>query len=155
MSNGTKTIIQKQQPVPINRETFTAGGKTYEILRFPRGLNLKEAIEVAEGMRADGLGMLTSQKAREIRDNAESSAIFKERLKPGEWAFVRDPDSESKFLAAYLARSGFERWLKVDNTRPVYLSRVLILEMTGSEAAIPQSGQAETGQLFKVPEQQE
>lgn len=52
----SNTISTRQQPVPISRETFTANGKTYVILRFSEGLNLRQTLEATEGMKAEGLG---------------------------------------------------------------------------------------------------
>ena len=136
----SNTISTRQQPVPISRETFTANGKTYVILRFSEGLNLRQTLEATEGMKAEGLGRLTLQKAREIRNDPESNAAFLERLKPSEWTYVRDLKVESKSLAAYLVRgmSGSNLYV-YDDGRPVSVSRVVVLEKTGSVAATAQA----------------
>ena len=100
---GTQTRTSQSETrnlsVPTNRETFTANGKTYELLRFAEGLNLQQAISLAAGMNRE---MLTRKEAREIRDNDESNSEFRRHLKPGEWAYVRYPELESRSLAACL-----------------------------------------------------
>jgi hypothetical protein len=126
-------------PVPTAREIFTANSKTYVILRFPEGLNLKLVIDATEGMKVEGLEMLTYQKAMEIRDNAESNSVFKEKLQPGEWTYVRHPDSESRSLAARLDLSRYGLWLCVFPYGTAGLvSQVVVLEKTGSEATVDQ-----------------
>ena len=132
-------ISIRQQPVPTSREVFTANGKTYAKLTFPEGLNLKQVIDATEGMKTEGWAMLTRTKAREIRDNPESNTAFKNALKEGEWTYVRDPEAESRSLAAYLCHYGFDWTLCVNGYGwPDYVSRVVVLEKTGSEAAVPQ-----------------
>ena len=138
---GTQTRTSQSETrnlsVPTNRETFTANGKTYELLRFAEGLNLQQAISLAAGMNRE---MLTRKEAREIRDNDESNSEFRRHLKPGEWAYVRYPELESRSLAACLDHYRFYWRLVVDGYYgPNDVSRVVVLNGTGSEAAAPQA----------------
>lgn len=150
MDNGTKTTAQKRLPVPTSRKVFTSRGSTYEILRFPEGLNLKQTIDATEGMKAKGLDMLTRQEAMEIRDNPEPSAVFKERLKLGEWTYVRDKGVESKSQAAFLGHGWVSLELIVyDCCRPDLVSRVVILKKIGSEATAAQDKPEKPDELLR------
>lgn len=147
----------RQHLLQKNRKTFITNGKEYEILRFPFpvGLDLKRTICATEALKAEGLEMLTYKKTQEITDNPESNAAFKEKLKPGEWAYIRDKYTESGAHAAYLIHAKVQEALYIGDCWDDCLSPVVILEKTGSEAATTQSGQAEAGQLLRTSEQQE
>jgi hypothetical protein len=123
--------------VPIGRpETFTVNNqKTYEILRFEgKGPTLAQTIAIAKPMR--GKQMLTLKEAMEITGGIESNTAFRKALRPGEWGYVRDPESEGRSWAAYLGHDGVNRRLCAgDNFGPEGTSRVLILKVESKAPA--------------------
>jgi hypothetical protein len=127
-----------QLPVPIGRpQTFTVKGQAYEILRFSegKGPNLAQTIAMVEPMQ--GRRMLTLKEAREIIGDGKSNAAFRNALRPDEWGYVRNPESEACSYAACLGRAAGGWRLYAHVYWPDYASPVVILKVT-SEAAAPQ-----------------
>jgi hypothetical protein len=144
MKQATRTATahqpetRAQLPVPIGQpQTLTMKGQTYEILRFKgKGPNLAQTIAMAESMQ--GKQMLTLKEAREITGDSESNLAFRNALWPGEWGYVRDPESEAQSYAPCLQYSSLNgRLYSLYYFRPASASRVVILKVT-SEAAAPQ-----------------
>jgi hypothetical protein len=143
--------VQLSLPVPTGQpQTLTTKGQAYEILRFKgKGPTLAQTIATAESTK--GKQMLTLKEAREIRDDSESNAAFRNALWPGEWGYVRDLEAEEQSFAACLDHNCADRRLyAVDCYRPDYASRVVILKVT-SEAAAPQGV---AGELRKEEQKQ-
>jgi hypothetical protein len=139
MTTETKTVAQRQLPVPISREIHTVKGITYEKFVFSTALNFKAAVEFAESMKEQGYKMIEIKMAREIRDDSESNASFRKVLNGGEWTYIHDEKSESRSLAAYLVRNWFSWWVYVgDDYGPDKRSQVVVLEKTGGEAGTSQ-----------------
>jgi hypothetical protein len=134
----TKSETKVLLPGSTGFTIFTVKGQEYEIHRFleGKGPNLTQTIAMAESTK--GKQMLTLKEAREIRDDSESTATFRNALRPGEWGYVRDQESEARSFAAYLGHnSGGRRLYAGGYGRPDDASRVVILKVT-SEAAAPQ-----------------
>lgn len=126
-----------QLPVPKEPVTFTVNGQTYEILRFEgKGPNLAQTIDMAKSMK--GRQMLTFEEAREIsNDTGELNTAFTNALKPGEWSYIRDPESETRFGARVLLHNGDIKWMYagIDGDGPEdNASPVVILKVTGEDA---------------------
>lgn len=96
---------------------------------------MAQTIGMAQGMA--GKEMLTRVQALEIRDNRGAlHKAFRDALKPGEWAHIRDPNSEKMLQPAYLALFGdVGRLLVVGYDVPCNASHVVILKETCSEVA--------------------
>jgi hypothetical protein len=150
--NATKQgSVQLPLPVPIGQpQTFTVKGQTYEILRFKgKGPTLAQTITIAESMQ--GKQMLTLKEAREIRDDSESNAAFRNAINPGEWGYVRDPEAEERSSAAFLVHYSADRRLyAIYDYRPDDASRVVILKVD-SKAPAPQEV---AGELRKEEQKQ-
>lgn len=137
----TKTIASQpetkaQLPVPKEPVTVTVKGQKYQILRFEgKGPNLAQTIAIVESMQ--GKQMLTLKEAREIiHDRGELNTAFRKALKPCEWGYVRDPESEARSFGAYLnygsVRGGLHAY---DNSKPTDASIVVILKVTSGAPA--------------------
>jgi hypothetical protein len=160
MTTQPKTIVTRpsgastiRQPVPLSQQEFKTGGREYVKLTFREDLNLYQTTEMAEGM--EGARMLTHQEAIVIVSNPTLSAVFKEKMKIGEWTFVRDPDLELMSRAACLYRGGFGWGLGVfGDGGPGDVSRVVVLEKIGSGAAVqevpPKILRLERGEALEV-----
>jgi hypothetical protein len=130
--------VQLSLPVPIGQpQTLTVKGQAYEILRFGgKGPNLEQTIAMAESMQ--GKQMLTLKEAREITGDIESNTAFRNAINPGEWGYVRNPETEERSFAACLDHNRADRRLYAFiYFWPASASRVVILKVT-SETAAPQ-----------------
>jgi hypothetical protein len=143
MANITALQPVKVQSAESTRsEPFTVNGQKYMIIRFSEDMkrNLAQTIAIAKGMERKR--MLTLKEAREIIGDSESNAAFRNALRPGEWSYVRDPESEAPSCAACLGHNGVLRELyAVNYYGSDFASPVVILKVTGRVAAA-QSGAA-------------
>ncbi len=148
MSAEAKKTTQRQLPKPIITENFAANGKLYEKLIFAEGFNLKQIMEITDGM--EGRKMLTLKRGSEIVNDPESNAVFADKLKSGQWTYLRDEEVESMSLAACLVHSRFGGGLFVcDYNGYGGVSRVVVLEINGSEAAAPQEQSEAPNELLR------
>jgi hypothetical protein len=142
MRTETEDPAQEQLPVPIKRELRIVNGRTYEKFMFSENLNFKAAVEFEKSMKRQGYKMIEIKLAREIIDDGESNAAFRKMLDEGESTYIHDEESESRSLAAYLYYYTFDWGLSIEDFEsPDHISRVVVLEKIGSEAAHHESKQ--------------
>lgn len=119
----------------VQVELREINGQKYAFHRFAEGQGptLAGTIEYAKGKGE----MLTSDEARAIRDNADSNAVFKASLKPGEWSHVRDEYSEKCSFAAYVSHYRYGM-LDVFWDGGAYAASPVVVLKVGREEAAPQ-----------------
>jgi hypothetical protein len=129
--------FMKTQPhvaqIQWRSETFKVGDQNYVVLRFTERMwpTLARAITIAE---VKGMEMLTLEEAREIIDNSELNIAFRNILKPGDWTYIRNPESEKGERAATFSRgcAGWHLYAGVIGREVLGPSWVLILKETAS-----------------------
>ncbi len=135
MSARTRVQPQLTRFNPVSTEAFTYNGQSYVALRFAedKGPTLPQAIDAYDGK--NGKAMLTDDESHEIVQRHNRGESFP-GLKPGEWTYVRNPEVESRYRAAFLAHNRGSGRLVVDSyCRPAGISPVVILRETGRELA--------------------
>ena len=118
-----------------------------------KGPNLEKSIIISEiAERIYGFVMFTKTEVEEIRDNAESCAVFKDNLEFGELSYIRDPEFEGIAKAAFLCRGRYGSGLSIPCWVPDVVATVGFLKKTGSEADAPKLIEGESGsRILKTP----
>ena len=92
-----KATVQLETRTQTLVRTFEVNDRTFEVHRDPKnkGFTQQRSIDLEESR--PGTKLLTSEKAKEVRDTPELNDAFKENaLNPDEWTNVRDQNAEKR-----------------------------------------------------------
>lgn len=129
-----------QQPVSISTSVFKLQNGAYVVLRYAEGErpDLQKSIAIAESIK--GAVMLNDQDTSCMMPDNGPRSLFKMILEPGEWSFIRNPESEKTGFAAYIICSLSNTCAQAREINfyqygsPSDAAPVLILKVTGSDA---------------------
>ncbi len=130
-------MIQRTQTRHIDTSSITThviNDTAYTVIRFAEGKEPKSLAQLIQfvGSR-EGVEMLTISEARAIKDDPQPSFEFRHEkvLQPGEWSYVRDPESEARSRAAYfLCGMDYRRLIVGGNDGADDTSQVVVLKQT-------------------------